>query len=279
MADRDRQDFGGAGASRASAGARSNTSGTGAYNGQGRPNTIAAALAGPTGLRGPLGPTGEAGHTTAALGVGSPFQGAVADYGANYLGDPASRAVKAFTGVGLQRPNPNRPTTFANGLSHTGVDPLGVALGAAGAAVGVPVGAIYGLGKQITGWDGPEVTVGNASPGIPGPGQGFDYSGAGPQGRFGQGTGQAGAAALGNPTGGGGMAAFPNPVATAPGGAPFGAQPGPTVGAQAPNPMAAFFNPKIPNHSLPQGYQSLFPNSLSDADKALLYGQKLMGGA
>lgn len=225
-----------------------------------------------TGARGPLGPTGDISHTTTSLGVGSPYQGAVADYGSNYLGDPASRVVKALTGVGLQQPNPNRPSTYANGLSHTGVDPLGMALGVGGAVAGVPVGAIYGLGKTLTGWDGPMVTVGNGSPGAPQPGQGFNYSGTGPQGRYGPGTsapGQTGA--LGNPTQGGSMGTPATPL----GGAPFGAQPSaPALGAPA---APASGMAGIANHSLPYGYNSMFPNSLTDQDKALLYAKALGG--
>jgi hypothetical protein len=39
--------------------------------------------------------------------------------------------------------------------------------------------------------------------------------------------------------------------------------------------MAGFFTPKLPNHTLPLDYQSMFPNSLSETDKALLYAQAL----
>jgi hypothetical protein len=35
------------------------------------------------------------------------------------------------------------------------------------------------------------------------------------------------------------------------------------------------FNPKLPNHSLPFGFNSAFPNSLSEQDKALLYANAL----
>jgi hypothetical protein len=67
------------------------------------------------------------------------------------------------------------------------------------------------------------------------------------------------------------MAAFGGTQATAAGGAPFGPQPTQTGTATPP----AYGNGRLPNHSLPYGYQSLFPNSLSDEDKALLYAKAL----
>lgn len=278
--------------SRGTSGGRSNGSaGPGAYNGQGRPNAMAAALAGPTGLRGPLGPTGAAGFTNqtgpagaptgqsnpgqvGTGGVGSNYEAARSDYISNYRNDIPSRVAKFFTGVGLQQPNINRPSTYANGLSHTGVDPLGAALGVAGMAFppAIAAGKLYSLGKLATGYDGPEITIGNASPAAPQPGQGFNYSGTGPQGHYGPGTsapGQTGA--LGNPTQGGSMGTPAMPL----GGAPFGAQPSaPALGAPA---APASGMTGIANHSLPYGYNSMFPNSLTDQDKALLYAKALGG--
>lgn len=68
------------------------------------------------------------------------------------------------------------------------------------------------------------------------------------------------------------LAAFQGPQAQAPGGAAFGAQP------KAPVQSPAMFSPNLPNHTLPQGFASAFPNSLSPADKALLYANALRTG-
>lgn len=202
----------------------------------------------------------------------SAYYGGLSDYAVNYTDDPASRIVKGLTGIGLRKPNYDNPSTYSHGLAHTNVDPLGVALGVAGMAVGAPIGAAYGLGKTLTGYEGPQVKLGDASPGTPQPGQGFNYSGTGPQGRYGPGTSapsQTGA--LGNPTQGGSMGTPAMP----PGGAPFGAQPSaPALGAPA-APVSGMTG--IANHSLPYGYNSMFPNSLTDQDKALLYAKALGG--
>jgi hypothetical protein len=64
----------------------------------------------------------------------------------------------------------------------------------------------------------------------------------------------------------------------APGGAPFGPQTGGSTTPTATQ-QPGLFSPKIANHSLPYGYQSAFPNSLSDEDKRLLYAQLLNTGA
>lgn len=84
---------------------------------------------------------------------------------------------------------------------------------------------------------------------------------------------QGGAPGFGNTGNGGNMGAFGH-AAQAPGGAAFGPQPNAPV-QQAQNPMGAFFSPQQANHSLPQGYNSMFPNSLSPQDMALLYGKTL----
>lgn len=222
-------------------GAGGTHSGSGAYDGQGRPNAVAVAGPAVTGPRGPLGPTGDPSHTTAALGVGSDFQGAVSDYANNYTNDAPSRVAKFLTGFGLRKPNPNDASTFANGLAHTGVDPLGAALSIGGFFNPI-VGAaskIYTGAKLVTGWDGPEVTLGDAKPGDPtaGPAQGFNYSGEGPQGRYGQGVGTApGPQGLGNQTNGGNGGAPLLPPIVGNGGA---ALPAPTPGGSALPPISA----------------------------------------
>ncbi len=184
---------------------------------------------------------------------------------------PTDRVLNAFAPFGLTSvpPSFDRPSTYTGGTFHTGINPVGALAGIAGMAAPVPLaGTLLGLGAGaaysaaggndavLTGPPVPDSWKINM-PHVP------DKPAPSP--------------ALGNPTnGGGGMSAFPS----TPGGASFGAQPTATPTPQTSgDQMSAFFSPKIPNHSLPQGYQSMFPNSLSDADKALLYAQYLQGGA
>lgn len=193
-----------------------------------------------------------------------------------WLGD---RALDMIPGFHQVTPQWNKPATYANGIYHDAWSPVSAALSLAGTASPVPAGglAMSQIGDAATSaFNLPDYKFG---------GGGWNPSTANPiEKAFGPATNPYGPAdqtkspQLGNPTQGGGMAAFP--TTQAPGGAPFGPQPGaPSPGTPqgTPNPMAAFFNPKVANHSLPQGYQSLFPNSLSDADKALLYGKALAG--
>lgn len=247
---------------------------------------------GGTGMRGPLDMSGQfAAHTNAngpagyssgqtnpgntgggSGGVGSTYQGAVADYAHNYLSDPLSRVAKFFTGVGLQQPNINKPATYANSLSHTSFNPAQVAGTVLGGVFGVPgVGSV--AGGLYDAFGGPHPVIGNAKPGIPGS-EVHDFSGSQPTG-----PGPSGNTGGGNP-----MFSFGgNPT---PGGASFGQQP--TIPTMPRPPVSpglpptaqppGMFIPQLPNHSLPQDYTSMFPNSLSPQDQALLYGKALSGG-
>ncbi len=247
------------------------------------------AFGGPTGLRGPTDPTGQyAGHTTSIGGAGSTYQGASSDY-ANR--GPIAKVIGALTPFGVQKPSLNQPSTYTNGLSHYGFNPVSLAGAIGGLAVpGLGVaGQLGGMAYNALG--GKNVVTGSASPGPVGP-ETHDYSGASspggnPGGSPGGGYGQHGGgfgnfippSPQTNP-----MAAFGAPTTlprtpTVPDGiAPHGnvnpvPQGGPGTGIGIPPPGVG----GIANHSLPQGYASLFPNSLTAQDKARLYGQKLMG--
>lgn len=182
----------GGGSSGGNGGSHGGNSGSGAYNGQGRPNTVAAAApAGPTGTRGPVGPGGAAGFTNATLGVGSPYQGALSDYNN-----------KSWVGRQVNvTPDPSRPATYANGISHFGMNIPGALLGTAASAflpgMGIPVS--MGAGAAFRAMGIPDTVFGSGTGAAPQPGQGFNYSGVGQQGRFGQGTGVAGQAGMNGP--------------------------------------------------------------------------------
>ena len=184
-------------------------------------------------------------------------------------------------GFSMEPPDIARPQTFSGSTYHLGWNP--------GSLMGLATGAVVPGSGLITGPMGQAAytALGGKNPILTGPGKmgmpTWDAPGTGnpknPMGAFTPGGGQlAGAAPAhlsGNTGNGGGMGAFPQQ--NAPGGAAFGAQP--SQQAQVPtntgNSMAAFFTPKIANHTLPQGYQSMFPNSLSAEDMALLYGKAL----
>lgn len=240
------------------------------------PLDMSGQFSGHTNANGPAGYAGgQSDPTRGGGGVGSNYQGAIADYAHNYLDDPLSRGIKMFTGFGLQQPNINKPATYANGLAHTSFNPAQVAGTVLGGAFGVPgVGTIAGGLYDMAG--GPHPVIGSGKPGIPG-GEIHDFSGGVPGGQSpgGQNTG-------GNP-----MLAFGG--GSTPGGATFGQQPNIGV-ARPPQPpvmtppgqpgqpgQPPFFTPQLPNHTVPQGYQSAFP--LSDRDKALLYSKALTGAA
>lgn len=172
-------------------------------------------------------------------------------------------------------PDLNHPKTYTGGTFHTGLNPAELGGAVLGAAIPAPgassvLSKVFGLGYDAAGGR-PVMLTGEEVP------KDWDPRGAQPAdtnkpapnpmgGLSGERTGAAGAWAGGNP------------VQNAPGGAPFGAQPvqgGMTGG----NPAPTMFTPKIANHSLPKGYESLFPGSLTEEDKKLLYAQALMGGA
>lgn len=173
-------------------------------------------------------------------------------------------------GFSMQAPELNKPKTYTGGDYHLGVNPAELAGGllsmyGSGLISGPVAGNVY------TAMGGQNVMLGG--PGVP---SGWDPKGATPATPNAPNTQGNGTPSSGNManTGNGGSWGGPSQVATsAPGGAPFGAQPAPTGGNSG-----GFFTPQLPNHSLPKGYTSMFPNSLSEQDKALLYAQAL-GGA
>lgn len=157
-------------------------------------NQVGGGNSGGTGLRGPTDSTGQyAGFTNAngpagidtgqsdptkLGGVGSNYQGGIADYVDNYKNDVASRVVNFLTGVGLQQPDPNQPSTWANGLAHTGFNPVQEAVSLAGLMAPPGVGALASkaAGAAYTAFGGRPVVVGNASP-QPGGTQTYDGTG------------------------------------------------------------------------------------------------------
>lgn len=176
-------------------------------------------------------------------------------------------------------PMAGNPRSFSGGTFHTSSNPAGAIAAMAGLASGVPmVGSIVGKGYQMAGgpmaWHGgyeqPDIRtgpLGNAP-------AGYDMGGSfGDLNRPGASPGAPGQPGRPGSSDGNRMAGFGSQVATAPGGAPMGAQP-----AAPASPMQAFAG-AVPNHSLPQGYTSLFPNSLTPADKAALYARALGGMA
>lgn len=167
-------------------------------------------------------------------------------------------------------PQINQPASYANGQYHHGINPAGLAAGVvspwgSGLVTAPIAGSIYN-------------NMGGHNVVLTGPGGGFStsYPDGGPG--YNSSTGYAGPNTdRGMPQQkadqGGALPTTPNP-----GGAPFGPQPAPaTAQAQAPQ-APSMFRPQIPNHSLPYGFNSAFPNSLSEQDKALLYAKALGGG-
>lgn len=160
-------------------------------------------------------------------------------------------------------PNLDDPRTYWGGQYHTSTDPLGTAAMIAGTALGLPgLGTVTQGAEEAFGFhpdiyhNGPAANYGSEQYGMPAP----------PAANWGA---QNMAGAFSN-TGGGA-------VAQQPGGASFGAQPTTMASAQ-PTPAAqGMFTPQLPNHTLPKDYASMFPNSLSEQDKALLYAKALGG--
>lgn len=170
-------------------------------------------------------------------------------------------------GFSMQAPDYNHPKTYVGGDYHLGLNPAALAGGMLGMyGSGMVTGPL--LGKAYTQFGGQNVMLGGGK--VP-------DSWANPTGPM---TGPPGssptqtAGTFGNT--GGGLPGFPMTPAT-----PFGQQPTPT-GLPRPQPPVSPGQPAfpggVPNHSLPQGYDSLFPNSLTAQDKALLYGKALTGG-
>lgn len=153
-------------------------------------NSSSGPSSGSTGVRGPVGAnnlpihtnaTGPAGVATAAGGgsVGSPFQAAKSDY-----------TNKSWLGRQFNvEPSLNDPASYKNSISHFGMNIPGTILGAITGAflpgaglVATPVASALMRSMGV-----PDTVMGSGTGTAPQPGQGFNYSGVGPQGRFGQG--------------------------------------------------------------------------------------------
>lgn len=211
------------------------------------------------------------------------YSGAVGDYATRNFGN----RLADFLGGSFyneNEPMAGNPRSFSGGKFHSSSNPGGVLAGlvapyGSGLIAG-PVGsAIYNKAGLPEVWHGgldqPDVRTGPFGNAPAGTDLGKTFADMGglngaPGANPGQGAPRSGGYSnTGN--GGNAMAAFQGPTATAPGGAAFGPQPS----APQQDPMSAFFRPRVPNHSVPQGYQSAFPNSLSPEDMALLYGKAL----
>lgn len=167
-------------------------------------------------------------------------------------------------GLSMEAPDLNRPATYTGGTYHMGWNP--------GSLAGLATGAVIPGSGLITGPLGQEVytAMGGKNQILTGPDvpAGWDPNGGAP-------------AFSGQQQSTPSIPGRTESASTAPGGAPFGAQPtSPQAVQTAATPSTpTMFAPKLPNHSLPYGYQSAFPNSLTDEDKRLLYAQYLMGAA
>lgn len=186
----------------------------------------------------------------------------------------------------MEAPQYGRPKTYVGGDYHLGVNPAAAAVDLATMAMGVPGpwGSI--AGKAYNKFGGQDVMLGGGQV----PGNWADHTGpmtgspGSPPGT--QVAGHPGGVPGGQNTGGNPMLAFGGSPGGIPGGATFGQQPNIGV-TRPPQPpvmtppgqpgQPPFFTPQLPNHTVPQGYQSAF--QLSDRDKALLYSKALTGAA
>lgn len=222
------------------------------------------------GYRGPIGTSNPTSAAPGSYGLSGPetraYDSAKTEYANRSFG---KRVVDFLSPIKSIDPQINQPSSYAAGKYHHGFNPAGLAAGlmspfGSGVITAPLAGSVYnGLGGHNVVMTGPGSGFSTSFPGG-GPGYNSSTGFAGPPGAPGTPQGKM-------DQGGSPMAAFGNtPAASAPGGAPFGPQP-----TTPQNQMGAFFSPKIANHTLPQGYQSAFPNSLSPEDLALLYGQAL----
>jgi hypothetical protein len=211
------------------------------------------------------------------------YSKAVGDWGTRNFGN----RLADFLGGAFydeNEPMAGNPRSFAGGKFHSSSNPGGIAAGllspyGSGLISGPLASNLYQNAGLPSVWHGgltqPDVRTGPFGNAPAGTEMGATDSqvAAGMQGNNNSpAPGMAGSGGGNTGNGGNQMAAFGGPAAQAPGGAPFGAQPGTPPG------MPAFpAQPGLPNHTLPQGYESLFPNSLTAEDKALLYGKALMG--
>ena len=174
-------------------------------------------------------------------------------------------------GFSMQAPDYNKPKTYVGGDYHMGVNPMALAgslLGGASMIPGAGTVAGYGLGKAYELAGGNNVMLGGGD--VP---KSWTAWGGG-----GQGNTVPGSQNMAQEHAMGGT----QTAMGTPGGAPFGPQPTttPSVPGASPGGTASgYFRPQLANHTVPQGYPSAFPNSLTEDDKRLLYAKALMGAA
>lgn len=245
------------------------------------------------GYKGPGGTMNPTADPPGQFGLSGPetrvYDQAKMAYNAPYGGtNPDKRSIldhilDTVSPFGIHNVNPqiNQPSSWANGTYHTGLNPAEAAGGIIGSATGIPaVGSILGAGYSALGLH--DLVLGGAGGGFS---TSYPDGGPGYNGGLGSGThanapGRPGSAQGTRPGGFGvsnPMAAFPTQPAPSNSGGGSGGGGG--VAAPAPDPMAAFPTASgVPNHTLPANYTSLFPDSLTAQDKALLFGQALSSG-
>lgn len=228
------------------------------------------------GYRGPIG-TNAPNTSIAPGGYGlssdekRQYEGAKTEYANRSFG---KRVFDFFSPVKSVDPQINQPSSYAGGKYHHGFNPAGLIGGAVAGALVPGAGMVAGPALSSI-WNG----SGMHDVVLTGPGYGFSksYPDGGPGYNSSTGYGGPSSSSPNGPnaqnTGNApGLTAFPGTPKPVPSGAPFG----PDTGAVTqPNPMSAFFKPKLPNHSLPPGYSSMFPGSLSPEDMGMLYAQAL----
>lgn len=261
--------FGGA----ASAGRNSTTSSAGARGsstGGTRSAPVAAGGNQYAGYRGPIGTNTPTAAAPGSYGLSGPetraYNAAKTEYQNRSLG---KRVVDFMSPLKSIDPQINQPSSYQGGQYHHGFNPAGAVAGmlspyGSGLLTGPLAGSLYNqqgghnvvLTGEGSGWST------SYPDGGPGYNSSTGYGGPAGQPTSPQGKGQQGGTLQ------------PYGLTSNPGGAPFGAQP-----TRAPAQPAApsMFSPQIPNHTVPYGYQSAFPNSLTEKDKQLLYAQYLMG--
>jgi hypothetical protein len=182
-----------------------------------------------------------------------------------------NRLVNVVPGFRQEDPNWNDAATYMGGTYHDSWSPWGAVAELAGVASPLPgTSFLTGMaGNALADELGAERYVFGSGWG---PAVAPPSSSTSPQAAAKEAALRGTPALAGRPTDSGGFGA----VANAPGGAPFGPQPTQNA-ALSQNNSPAMFTPKLANHSLPQGYQRMFPSSLSEQDKALLYAQALGG--
>lgn len=266
--------FGGA----ASAGRNSSTSSAGARSGDARGATRSAPVAAGgnqyAGYRGPIGTNTPTAAAPGSYGLSGPetraYNAAKTEYQNRGLG---KRVVDFFSPLKSVDPQINQPSSYQGGQYHHGINPAGMIAGmlspyGSGLLTGPLAGSLYNQqgGHNVVMTGGGSGWSTSYPDGGPGYNSSTGYGGPAGQPTSPQGKGQQG-----------GTPGLPGLTGN-PGGAPFGAQPPVEANNHMMGQPNSFFSPQLPNHTVPQGYQSAFPNSLTEQDKRLLYAKALGGG-